>query len=475
MKKTLLVVVSLLMVLSMLLAACATPATPAAPAEPVTTEAPAEPVKTEALAAEPAKTEPPTAVPAPTEPPAPTEEVKEPVTITWVNWIGAEDATIPAVDAMIKGFQEKYPWITVESMPFPFNQTKDQLLVMSTGGSAPDVSMSHPTWNGPLVEAGVLEPLNDLPNLDQWPAASKEGWTYDGNLMAVTWTPSPVIVYYNKNLLAKAGHNEPPQTWDEMLAMARDVAKLGKDEAGNQIYGFGVSSKKLPGAGYFALPFLYAYGGKFLDDEGKVVLDTPENLAAFTELKALFDEGVSPEGLEIRDLRNLFATGVMGFHWDIEAGIGIFAGLSPKGADFSEDYGMIVMPGPAAGEGGTSILIEHNLVAFKDSQHKEEVELFIDFLSGPEGITLYNEAGNAKLPIRADTAQIDFYKQPENAFMQVFIDQLANAEPLPAKSSAFLAAMEEIANAIQRISVNDEEPAVVLTELDAAVKALYGQ
>jgi hypothetical protein len=35
--------------------------------------------------------------------------------------------------------------------------------------------------------------------------------------------------------------------------------------------------------------------------------------------------------------------------------------------------------------------------------------------------------------------------------------------------------MEEIAGAIQRISLNNEDPAVVLPELDAAVKALYNQ
>jgi multiple sugar transport system substrate-binding protein len=336
--------------------------------------------------------------------------------------------------------------------------------------------MSHPTWNGPLVEAGVLEPLNDLlPNLDKWPAASKDGWTYDGNLMAVTWTPSPVVLYYNKVLLEKAGFTEAPKTWDEVLTMARAVAKLGKDEAGNQIYGFGISSKKLPGAGYFALPFLNAYGGKFVDDNGNVVVDSPENVKAFTEMKALFDEGVSPEGLEIRDLRNLFATGTMGFHMDIEAGIGIFAGLSAKGKDFANDYGIVVVPGATPDKGGESILIEHNLVIYKDSERKEEAALFIDYLTGPEGIQTYNDAGNVKLPIRSDTAEIEFYQRPGNAFMQVFIDQLANARPLPAQSSAFLGAMEELANAIQRISVNNEDPATTLKETQATIQGLYKQ
>ncbi len=465
MRKSIAILVALLVVFSMLMSACAS-ATPTTAPQP--TQVPAEPTTAEA--------QPTEAMAEPTDVPAPTEEVHEPVTLTFVNWIGAEDATKPALDAMLNGFTEKYPWITVESMPFPFNQSKDQLLVMSTGGTPPDASMSHPTWVGPLQEAGVLASLNDqIPSLDQWPASSLKGWTYDENIMAVTWAPSPVTVYYNKNLLAKAGFTEGPKTWDEMLTMAREVAKLGKDDQGNQIYGFGISSKKLAGAGYFALPFFYAYGGSFVDDNGKIVLDTPENLKALEEMKMLFDEGVSPEGLEIRDLRNLFATGNLGFHWDIEAGIGIFAGLSTKGADFANDYGVALMPGLSADQPGKTILLEHNLVIYKDSPHQAEAALLLDYLTGPEGIKIYNDNGGNKLPIRTDTAQIDYFKAAEHQNLNVFIEQLAYAEALPAKSSAFLGAMEEIASAIQRVSLNNEDPATVLKDLDAAAKALYNQ
>lgn len=58
--------IALLLLVSLLLAACGSPAATPAPAEP----APAEPVPTEAAPAEPAPTEPPPAEPAATEPPA---------------------------------------------------------------------------------------------------------------------------------------------------------------------------------------------------------------------------------------------------------------------------------------------------------------------------------------------------------------------------------------------------------------------
>ena len=221
-------------------------------------------------------------------------------------------------------------WPVVDSfraMALSFAVGMWMLRWVATGGTPPDISMVHTTWVAPLVDAGALAPLDDilLNKADYVPGATA-GKIYGGKIMAVTWAPSPVVLYYNKLLLEKAGFKEAPKTWDEMLKQARAIAKLGKDAAGNQIYGFGVSSKKLAGAGYFNLPFMTAYGGKFQDDAGKINLNTPENVAAFKELKALFEEKVTPEGLEIRDLRNLFATGNMGFHLDIEAGISIFAG-----------------------------------------------------------------------------------------------------------------------------------------------------
>ena len=298
----------------------------------------------------------------------PAADSSEPVNLVWANWLGAEDAYVDDVEAMIAAFQEKYPHITVESVPYPFNQAKDQLIVTATGGNPPDISMSHPTWVAPLVEAGVLAPLDDLLlNQDDYFPGTFEGKYYDGKLMAATWAPSPIIIYYNKNLLEQAGYDGPPETWDELLQASRDIAALGTDADGNTIYGMGISSQKLTGAGYFFLPYMWNAGGEYVDADGNIVIDSPENVQAFSDVKSLFDEGVSPSGLEIRELRDLFAQGLSGFHWDGEFGVGIFAAASPKGEDFAEDYGIMLIPGDAPGEPGPTFFVEHDLVIYKDS------------------------------------------------------------------------------------------------------------
>ena len=276
------------------------------------------------------------------------------IELTFVTWIGAEDAYVDDLAAMIAAFEEQHPNVTINSQVVPFNQSLDQLLVMSLGGTPPDVSMAHVTWVAPLAEAGVLAPLNDvLPNQDDYYEAGLQGKMIDGTLWAAPWAPSPIILYYNKDLLEQAGYDAPPSTWDEMIEMSYAIAALGTDEEGNTIYGNGISSAPIAGAGYFFLPWIWNHGGEYLDEDGNVAINSAETVAAFEQVQQLFDDGVVPSGVEIRDLRNLFAQGLVGFHWDGEFGVPIFEGLSPLGADFADHYGIMQVPGNSSDEAGT--------------------------------------------------------------------------------------------------------------------------
>jgi multiple sugar transport system substrate-binding protein len=265
-----------------------------------------------------------------------------------------------------------------------------------------------------------------------------------------------------------------PTTWDELLSAARAVAELGSDPGGNTIYGLGISSKKLAGAGYFFLPFLWNRGAELVDDQGQVVLDSPEAVAAFSEVAELFKDEVTPAGAEIKDLRNLFAQGQLGFHFDGEFGVGIFKGLSPKGEAFAEEYGIMQVPGSAS-EPGQTFMIEHNLAVFQDAAHPAEAKLLIEFLTSAEGLSIYNANNGNKLPARTSAAALPFYQEPQNAFMSDFIATLASARPLPAQNAQFGSAMETLSEAVQRVGITSDDPATVVKETAATITALYQQ
>ncbi|MDF2613104.1 MAG: sugar transporter substrate-binding protein [Clostridia bacterium] len=402
---------------------------------------------------------------------------EEPIKLTFVNWGSAEDSTKPAFDAMCNKFTELNPNITIEQVAYPYNSIKDQLLIMSSGGNAPDLAQVKTEWVVSLNNAKVLAPLDDLlpkEAIDDYFPGLLAGTKYDGKMVSAPWAPSPIMLYYNKTLMQKAGYTEPPKTWAELMEQAEKIAALGKDENGNKVYGLGLSSKKLPGAGYFFLLNMWQNGGELVDDTGKVVVDSPGNIAALTEAQKLIKSGISPEGLEIKELRNLFAQGQVGFHFDMEAGISVFEKGSPKGKEFQKEYGITFIPG-ADSEKGNTFAVEHHLVAFNDSKNKEAVGKFIDFLTGPEGMKVYNENNGNKLPARNSVKALEFYTQEQNAMLKPFVEALDFARALPTSNEGFLVACEDIAEAVQRVSMNNEDPGAVVKELDKKVKDKYKQ
>ena len=402
-------------------------------------------------------------------------ESSEPINLTFVNWGSAEDATKPAFDAMCAKFSELNPNVKIEQVAYPYNSIKDQLLIMSSGGNAPDIAQVKGEWVASLYNAGSLQPLDDLlpkETIDDYYPGLLEGTKYDGKIVSVPWAPSPALLYYNKTLMAKAGYNEPPKTWAELIEQATKISSLSDGE--NKTYGLGVSSKKLTGTGYFFLINMWQNGGDFVDKDGNVVINSEGNINAFTEIKGLIKNKVVPEGLEIKELRNLFAQGQLGFIFDVEVGFGIFDKGSPKGADFAKEYAATFVPGVDSAQGKT-FAVEHQLVVFNDSKNKEMSAKLLDFLTGTEGISIYNENNGGKLPARKSVASLDFYNKPENQKLKPFSDSLSFATSLPTHTDAFASACEDIAEAIQRVSLNNEDPANVVKELDQKVKEKYSK
>lgn len=397
---------------------------------------------------------------------------KEPVEISFVNWGSVEASTKDAFENMIKDFEEKNPDIKINNVSFPYNQMLDQLLVMNAGGTPPDVAQLNGVWVSALNNAGALASMDDLlpkESLNDFLSSTTEGLRYDGKLKAVCWSPSPVALYYNRILLDKAGITEIPKTYDELFAAAEKVSALGTDENGNRIYGLGIQSQKLFGAGFYYLPYIWAEGGNLTDDAGTVTLDTPEVISALGKTQNLMVNEISPAGLEIKDLRNLFSQGYVGFHVDGDMGYPTFLTLSPKGEAFKDDIGIAPLPD------STEFFVEHDLVIFEKSEKKEAAARFVDYLSGPEGMTVYNDNGGNKSPARQTVAELDYYKLPENAHMATFAGYMEQARALPAQNPGFVKAMEEIAEAVQRVGINKEDPAKVAAELNQKVDIIYKQ
>ncbi|MFN3284218.1 MAG: extracellular solute-binding protein, partial [Pseudothermotoga sp.] len=123
-------------------------------------------------------------------------------------------------------------------------------------------------WVPTFAEKGWLEPMEEQikkwegtpqiwPNL--WPTV-----TYKGIRYGLPWYTDCRLLLYNKTMFEQAGldPNNPPKTWDELLAAAQKIT-----DAKNRIYGYGVSGTKTEHTTLGYMMFLYAAGGKLLTDD----------------------------------------------------------------------------------------------------------------------------------------------------------------------------------------------------------------
>lgn len=216
MSKKLFTIVSMILVLSMALAACAPAAAPVVP-----TEVPAAPT-----AAPPQ----PTAVP-----PAAEKSVE---VFSW--WVGPGEAD--GLAALVKVFNAKYPDIKFINAAVAGGAGTNAKAVLATrlaAGDPPDSWQAHAGQEtiANYVAAGQVSPLDDLFKSTGFeavlpktllPLISKDGHPYS---VPVNIHRSNVL-WYNPKVLAEAGVTANPKTdfktWDDFFAACEKVKAAGK-------------------------------------------------------------------------------------------------------------------------------------------------------------------------------------------------------------------------------------------------------
>jgi arabinogalactan oligomer / maltooligosaccharide transport system substrate-binding protein len=298
MKKSLSILLTLLVLLSMVLAACGATEEPAA--EP--TQPPAEPTAVPATA-EPTEVPPTTA---PTEPPAPVASLK----------IWADDTRAPILNALAEDFLTQYNVQLVVEDLGRVQDIRPPMITAAPAGEGPDIFIGVHDWLGAMIESGLVTPIDLGAKADEFVPLSLEAFTYtDGQLYGVPYATENLGFFYNTDLVS-----EPPATWDEVLEIARELKAEGKIQYATAIIG---------DPGYNSLPIQTAFGGYIfgVDENGAwnpndIGLNSEGMIEAVTWMKAAVDEGLMPNTTDTETGRQLFETGQVPFAmdgpWDLE-------------------------------------------------------------------------------------------------------------------------------------------------------------
>ncbi|TCM89764.1 carbohydrate ABC transporter substrate-binding protein (CUT1 family) [Paenibacillus sp. BK033] len=402
---------------------------------------------------------------------------KEQVEITFANWISVEEATKDAYNKLIADFEAKNPDIKVKSLGIPFAQFKDQVLVNSSGGNPPDVTMANQNFTAAFVGAKIAAPMQDLVGADlinDIVDGSKSGVTYDGKVMAMPWAPHPNALFWNKTLFQKAGLDpeKPPATWDEMIEDAKKIAALGKDDSGNPIYGIGESGATDSYTGNMLLRSTLVYDGQFSDAGGKIVWDQGDALKnALSYMKDIVNNKISPKGSDMKTLRGMFANGTLGMLIDGDFGRTNFRQMSGKGEAFDKEWGVATIPAGVTGRSET-VFTEHQLLITEGSKHKEAAAKLVEYLVSKDAMLIYHQTNGVMSSLKSVSS---LPEMNEDDYAKVFNEQMKTASPLPASNPKFDNAMKTSSDMIVLTTDGNKSVEEAMSVVMPKIKELYGQ
>jgi raffinose/stachyose/melibiose transport system substrate-binding protein len=236
-------------------------------------------------------------------------------------------------EGQIKKFQAKNPGITVKFTPYLNTEYNAIVSTALTAGKGPDIIQMRPYGGmSNLTDAGNFLALTtkDVPALGKLQPgilAGAQGYK-DKKQYGYPYAISAMGIFYNPDMLAKAGVRALPTNWQQLMTAFKKIKAAGMLPLGNA------------GGNGPALEQLHAtvgptfYGGtQFFDDvvSGKKSFTD----SAYVEsLKAVKDlaEYMPPnfEGIDYNTARALFANGKAAFYIGGNYELGYFRSLNPS-------------------------------------------------------------------------------------------------------------------------------------------------
>jgi multiple sugar transport system substrate-binding protein len=220
----------------------------------------------------------------------------DPMTLTvWSNFSGREGKVTTGV---LQSIKQKYPWMTVKHV-----QGKDDEAIVRAinGGTPPDVAISFTPDNAArFCQTRAFQDLNPYLQADKidknamWPAAIFSYTQYNNIQCVLPMLTDAYGLYYNVDLLEKAGFSEPPKTVSELKTMAEKLTEYNPDGS-IKVAGF------MPLFGYYQNTpntFGHAYGAKWYDSSGKPSLSTDPNWAKMLQWQKSLVDAIGYEKLQ---------------------------------------------------------------------------------------------------------------------------------------------------------------------------------
>jgi multiple sugar transport system substrate-binding protein len=287
-----------------------------------------------------------------------------------------------SVQAMIDAFNASQDKIQVEfrEMPSDTGQQHDAYVTMFNAESSEiDLFNVDVIWPAELAQAGYVLSLdrfiqNDGFDLSQYNQGALSAARFNGKLWALPQYADAGMLFYRSDVAA-----EPPKTWDELITSANELKGQGDTQ-----FGYLMQAKQYEGLVCNAVEFIAAYGGKIINENGEVAINSEDTIQGLKKLVEVATSGFVPENITTfteQESHTAFIEGQSPFirNWPYQYALA-------NDESQSKIVGKVsVAPLPSGDAGSASALGGWMTAINKYTEHPQEAWEFLKFLNGPEG------------------------------------------------------------------------------------------
>lgn len=286
--------------------------------------------------------------------------------------LGAEGAI---VRRQVERFARLHPGLKVDVRVTPDSaDARHQLYVqwLNAWAPEPDVLQLDAIWTPEFAAAGWILPLDRFgPDTSDFFPATVSANRWQGRLFALPWLVDVGMLYWRTDLLPAA-----PATFAELESAAQ--AQLA---SGAVTQGLVWQGARYEGLVCVFLEYLVAFGGRILDEQGAVVVDSAEAVRALTYMRQSIADGVVPRSVlasQEEQTRFAFQNGNALFmrNWPYAAAL-MNGDTSPVARRFA------TAPMPRAGGRSAAALGGAQLAINARSRHAEAAWQLIRYLTDP--------------------------------------------------------------------------------------------
>ena len=370
----------------------------------------------------------------------------------WHAMTGANSEVVEKIASDFNASQSEYVVEPVFKGTYP--ETLNAGIAAFRAGQAPDIIQVFDVGTGVMMGAqGAIKPVAEV--------LSDAGFTFDksqylpgivgyysspeGEMLSFPYNSSSPILYYTKDIFEKAGldPNNPPKTWDEVWAAARQIKESGAATCGyTSTWLTWIHTENF--AAWNNTPWGTNENG--LSGTPELNLDSETYVKHFQALADLAKDGVFVYGGRTSEAKQNFTSGECGILTESSGGLGdiVKAGIN---------YGIGQLPYDATVEGAPQNTIPGGaslwVMGGKSDETYKGVAAFFNYLSQTDVQQfLHEQSGYLPVTMAAYEASkaSGFYEK--NPAREVPITQMMGKEPTANSKGVRLINMPQVRDII---------------------------